>query len=670
MLIQIGRGAKAIRFIDSLRWIARPLAKFKETLGLSTEMEKGYFPHWFNTRANAAYSGVVPAASYFKPERMTREHRAAFNQWHADATLKTTRGSVEYVGVWVLFDELLRYCDNDVAILREGCMKFRELFLGISEQKCDPFQYVTIASTCHALYRAEFMPENSIAVLPHFVSSALRKAMYGGRTNARRLYWEQSHAAQRGHYKDYTSLYPYVQWSQPYPLGHPKLFGDWNRTRGTSTWRFYKRMKTSGTEAWVQPELHVSQLQSCFLRDGTMAVLQCDVQCPGALYHPVLPGRMQSDKLVFDLLPKREQWFTSVELRKALAKGYVVTRIHKVALWESTTTALFRPYMAKFLKIKQECSGWPPGCDTDSQRAEYVYTYARDQGVALDAANICDNPGLRAVAKLCMNSLWGKFSQRGNQTQTSLFHDPAPYLRCVFDDKHTDVSVIPIYAPGDADDDQRGIYEVHYRLKEGEQRHSDKVNVAIGLFTTAHARVHLYTALERLGRQVLYYDTDSVLYVHDARDATHVHLDEGNCLGQFTDELRGRHIVKFVSGGPKNYGYVLDAPDARGQTEFVTIKGFCLTHGAAMEQLTLSVMEQIVRERGNDGRNVTVVCPTIFRDKTLKRLRSMERARSYRFVYDKGVVLDDFTVLPFGHCDVPDELAWWRGDAEEDDDED
>jgi hypothetical protein len=652
MLIQIGRGAKAIRFIDSLRWIARPLAKFKETLGLSAEMEKGYFPHWFNTRANAAYSGVVPAATFFKPDRMTREHHEAFVEWHADTVCKTTRGSAEYTGDWVLLDELTRYCDNDVAILREGCMKFRQLFMDISEQKCDPFQYVTIASTCHALYRAEFMPENSIAVLPHFVSSVLRKAMYGGRTNARRLYWEQSHAGQRGYYKDYTSLYPFVQWSQPYPVGHPVLIGNWNQTRGTDTWRFFKRMKASNTAAWEQPELHVSQLRSRYLRDGTLAVLQCDVQCPGDLFHPVLPGRMESGKLVFDLLSKREQWFTSVELRKALDMGYVVTRIHKVALWETTTTALFRPYMAKFLKIKQECSGWPPGCDTAEQRRAYVHEYGREQGVTLDVARICDNPGLRAVAKLCMNSLWGKFSQRPNMTQTSLFHDAAPYLRCVFDDKHEGVSVIPIHAP-DGDDNARGIYEVHYKLREGVQRHSDKVNVAIGLFTTAHARVHLYSALEHLDRQVLYYDTDSVIYEFDAHNPTHVHLVEGNYLGDFTDELKGKHIVKFVSGGPKNYGYVLDSPNAVGETEFIKIKGFCLTRGAPMEQLTLATMEQVVRERGSAKRKITMEIPSIVRDKRRKLVMNADKTRSYQYVFDKGEVLDDFTVLPFGHCDVP-----------------
>ena len=39
-----------------------------------------------------------------------------------------------------------------------------------------------------------------------------------------------------------------------------------------------------------------------------------------------------------------------------------------------------------------------------------------------------------------------------------------------------------------------------------------KTNIFIAIFTTAHARLKLYSALERLQERVLYYDTDSVIY--------------------------------------------------------------------------------------------------------------------------------------------------------------
>ena len=40
---------------------------------------------------------------------------------------------------------------------------------------------------------------------------------------------------------------------------------------------------------------------------------------------------------------------------------------------------------------------------------------------------------------------------------------------------------------------------------------SNKTNVVIAAFTTAHARLKLYSVLERLQQRVLYFDTDSVI---------------------------------------------------------------------------------------------------------------------------------------------------------------
>lgn len=40
-------------------------------------------------------------------------------------------------------------------------------------------------------------------------------------------------------------------------------------------------------------------------------------------------------------------------------------------------------------------------------------------------------------------------------------------------------------------------------------------NVVLAYFTTAHARLHLYETLEKLGERVLYFDTDSIIYQHE-----------------------------------------------------------------------------------------------------------------------------------------------------------
>ena len=78
---------------------------------------------------------------------------------------------------------------------------------------------------------------------------------------------------------------------------------------------------------------------------------------------------------------------------------------------------LFSKYVRTFLKMKTECSGWHQDCDTEESRTAYLDVYERAEGIRLDATRICSNPR-RAVAKLCLNSLWGKFGQSSDVQQT------------------------------------------------------------------------------------------------------------------------------------------------------------------------------------------------------------------------------------------------------------
>ena len=99
-----------------------------------------------------------------------------------------------------------------------------------------------------------------------------------------------------------------------------------------------------------------------------------------------------------------------VELMKAIEKGYEVLNIHEVWHWEETTDELFKEYVNMFLKIKQEASGYPKDCVTDEQKQRYVEEYYQHEGIRLDPEKIEYNPGLRYLAKLVLNSLWGKYT--------------------------------------------------------------------------------------------------------------------------------------------------------------------------------------------------------------------------------------------------------------------
>ncbi|GBM54465.1 hypothetical protein AVEN_217153-1 [Araneus ventricosus] len=87
-----------------------------------------------------------------------------------------------------------------------------------------------------------------------------------------------------------------------------------------------------------------------------------------------------------------------------------------------------------------------------------------------------------------------------------------------------------------------------WKMKEEFCPQSDQTNVYLTAFTTAHVRLKLYRVVEKLGEAVLYYDTDSIIYASNGKNDPEI----GDFLGDFTDELEGDAIVKFVSGKGKS----------------------------------------------------------------------------------------------------------------------
>ena len=104
-------------------------------------------------------------------------------------------------------------------------------------------------------------------------------------------------------------------------------------------------------------------------------------------------------------------------------------------------------------------------------------------------AKILDNPGLRSLAKLILNSFWGKFGQRENQPKTKIVNDPAE-LFAMF----TNPSICC-----------NGVLSVNEETVIVSFEHTDEaydplttVNVAIAAYVTAQARLKLYSYLEKL----------------------------------------------------------------------------------------------------------------------------------------------------------------------------
>ena len=233
----------------------------------------------------------------------------------------------------------------------------------------------------------------------------------------------------------------------------------------------------------------------------------------------------------------------------ALERGYRILDVYEVWNFPETTRyskmtgldGIFAKYIDVFLKLKQEANGYLDWCKTE----EYMENFKRDdldvEGILLELME--KNPGLRAIAKIMLNSLCGKLAQRENMTKTEYISDPSKYFDLVTNPSKI-VKNVDIF----------GEQFVHVNWEDTEslvEPHTCN-NVVVASFVTAQAKLKLYNILEKLNERVLYFDTDSIIYKHKPELWNPT---IGDRLGEWTDEVPGARIVKFVGMGPKNYGY-------------------------------------------------------------------------------------------------------------------
>ena len=106
------------------------------------------------------------------------------------------------------------------------------------------------------------------------------------------------------------------------------------------------------------------------------------------------------------------------------------------------------------------------------------------------------------------------------------------------------------------------------------------VNVAVAAYVTTQVRLKLYEYLKKLGKSVLYCDTDSFIYIQNVDEPPKVKT--GYYLGDLTDELEefgsGSFIEQFVSGGPKNYPYSEFSPSTGKRITNCKLKGITVNY--------------------------------------------------------------------------------------------
>ena len=307
-----------------------------------------------------------------------------------------------------------------------------------------------------------------------------RRALNGGRTNNLKF----THIATENEeirYLDFTSLYPYVLSRRSFPGSHPKIFKK------------------------DFPSI-----------DTVFGFVSCKVLPPKNLYIPVLPYNSKG-KLTFPLCrtcaDERNNnschhsdddrcltgTFVSVELQKALEKGYKIIEIYELLHYDRIIDDLFKEYINVWYKIKAEASGYPANCQTPEEKAKYLTDFERIEGLKLD--NVEPNPGLRTTAKLMLNSFWGKLAQRPDLPQTRIVKQYEELWDLINNESIDIIGDILI-------EDQMLL---SFKYKDPQDARVGNTSVAIAAFVTAYARLKLYEELEKIEASsegsVLYFDT-------------------------------------------------------------------------------------------------------------------------------------------------------------------
>lgn len=591
---------EGVRFVDSMAFFGMSLRAMCRSMGVDTG--KGWFPHAFHTWENRFYVGAPPAQEYFGADVREPGFQTWYNSLHT----------------YDLQKEIQFYCELDVRALMASCTAFATLFR--EQTGLCPFYFVSLPAACYAYFKESVPASMDLPLLLNKEERWLRKGFFGGRTQVLQPYCKPGPGMGIFYY-DVVSLYPWVNSTCEYPIGRPKFDTD----------------KVTGHDAVV----------ALFTRQ--VGWFEVEYIPPKDLRHPVLPRRdARTGALLFPVsAPPSPEVHSAWELRVAAQQGYQFLSCFSRLVFPDVCHGVFQDYVKKWMRIKYEASSWPEDITTPEARTQWLNMVQHRDGVSLDPACMQLNPGKRSLAKLCLNSLWGKTAQRHHDSETVFTPEVSRVYGALQQEKVLGLHELSPGFENDAD--------VVYELKLQTPQHPEfQLNYTSLLYlacaTTAHARLRLWKALNAVGDAAVYCDTDSIMYL--APLGHECPLDPcGSFLGNWKDELNGGHIEEFVGAGPKLYAYRTN----KGK-ECIKGKGLRLREGCS---LTFDDFRSQVASVISQVASCPVNVPTGFElvvDRSSMSIKTrLDGSKRFRAtLQNKGVVSSDGTqLMPIGFTESP-----------------
>ncbi len=619
------------RFQDSLLHLRGSLASLAR--GFNLQMEKGYFPHLFNTESNYDYAGQIPEKKNFDVGLMVNNAREleAFNKWHD-----------EYQGDWVFKTELEKYCVKDVELLAKIVLTYhQELTEGLNVKfpkiAISPWFFPTMAGHVHKimlrnlhdtkgledmnLEEQQAYAQTTWCVLTSEEHYFAKRALRGGRTDIRKYYHKG-----KIHYKDIQSHYPNVQLKYPYPVGTPTIEVFDKEYYPCSTHWFAQGEVCDCT--WEYKINRPSKRVDIILRDeptdihnyirNFFGIIMVDVTPPDNLYHGVLVYYDETThKCVAPLTPMTKGTFTSVELDVAIQHGYVVTKIYRADRYKYAPS-LWREsgLLGEMYLNKMRNSGTAP--EDEGERRRMRDYFLNTFGIELDDMDFwVKNPTKKQVHKGPPTAAWGKHAESVDHGKVEIFSDECAQDNFEFYHRVND-NDFKVDQFLHVSNNRTMFKYTDKRSKVRPNLHKGYLPVAV--FVTAYARLELWGEMHKLGDRVLMHDTDSIVYYDKEGDPNQYQIPEGDCLGDWeTEDLETDNggITEFVAISPKSYAI----RTANGK-EIIKCKGVSIKH-CHKEMFNFDVAKEILME------NKVLALPQMSFDYTMSKGISTRKFLKY-----------------------------------------
>lgn len=636
-------------------------------------LEKGYFPHLFNSPTNYNYIGPIPEKKYFDlsfcigTDKDMTEFNTFYDSWAGRQD-------------WNFSKQLLAYCINDVQVLaaivkihHEKCTEI--LYSYQPKLSVSPWHFTTAAGYVHALFLADIsfgvdvadddpvqikeLVDNGWCALESEEYYFARSALRGGRTETVRYHY-QAQEGSKIRDLDVMSMYPYCQIGKEilvgdttipilYPVGaarievFDKYYYPCNLHWKTplricscrqDKKRTHKNKKINAIDYPDQPnDLH-AYVNEFF------GVLMVDVTPPTDLYNPVLPVFDEDEmKCLFALEPIVGKCFTSVELQVAIRAGYIVTKIYRGDRYKASKS-LWTPLMRELYKLKlynsQEAKPNAQNIFNETPqewRIRQKQTHSERFGLDIDFEGWAKRPAAKLTSKVLINSAWGKHAESVDHPQTKILDesmsDEGFHFYSSLMEKNNIVKQITSMTTS----------RTLFKYEESRQQRRPNLHkgyLPCAVFVPMYGRLMLWNELGKLKERVIMCDTDSVKYIADDDG---YNITKGDCLGDWEEEPTT--MVEFVSLGPKTYGQRFADGSSTFKCKGVSLKR---AHGDIMN---FQVAKKILLE------NETVNVPQMTFDyklghgiSTRKFVKSLEfKPENLKGLYDRATT----KLYPFGY---------------------